>query len=214
MAEIRILLADNSTIFRKGLRQIIDGQSDMIVVGEASDGLEAVDKAQELLPDIVLMEIRMPGLDGIGAAQTITEQTRGVHIIILTTHVEEEYVLAAVKAGVQGYVSKNADLEQVFETIRAVHGGEARIDPTIASKALVKVCREVEHLRESVVRLTEREQEILSFVAKGATNREIAEGLLLSDQTVRNRVSGIFKKLGVRNRTEAALYAVQEGLLP
>jgi len=214
MGKIRVLLADSYTLFRKGLRQIIAEQSDMTVVGEASDGIEAVHKTQELAPDIVLMEIEMPGLDGIGAAQMIREQARGVGIIVLTIHLEDEYVLAAVKAGAQGYISKRADPEQVLEAIRAVHSGEVRIDPAIASKVLTKLCREGEASQEHLLSLTRREEDILSCVVKGATNREIGEELLLSERTVRNRLSGIFKKLGVRNRTEAALYAVQEGLLP
>ena len=144
MQKIRILLADDHTIFRKGLREIIAKQSDMTVVGEAKDGVETVNKAQELAPDGVLMDIRMPRLDGIGAAHLITERDPGVKIIILTLYFEDEYVSEAIKAGVRGYILKDAGAEKILEAIRAVHRGEVRIDSAMASKALVKLCQETE----------------------------------------------------------------------
>jgi len=213
MGKIRVLLADNQTIFRKGLQEIIDAQSDMTVVGEAKDGIEALDKAEDLAPDIILMDIRMPHLDGIRAIQLITQGIPGVRIIVLTIYCEDEYVFEAIRAGAQGYILKDAHPEKMLEAIRAVHCGEVRINSAIASKALMKLCREAKGPQQGIITLTKREEEILSFVVKGATNREIAQELLLSEQTVRNRLSGIFKKLGVRNRTEAALCAVREGLL-
>jgi DNA-binding NarL/FixJ family response regulator len=183
------------------------------VVGEAKDGIEAVDKAEDLAPDVILMDIKMPRLDGIGAAHLITGRNPGVSVIILTIYLEDEYILEAIQAGAQGYILKDADLEKMLEAIRAVHCGEVRIDSAIASKVLMKLCREAEGPQERIISLTKREEEILSFVVKGATNGEIAQEFLLSEQTVRNRLSGIFKKLEVRNRTEAALNAVREGLL-
>lgn len=213
MTEIRVLLVDDHAIFRGALREVIDGQSDMTVVGEAEDGIEAMDRAEELAPDIVLMDINLPRLDGIRAAQLITERNPGVRIIVLSMRVEHPYVLAAIRAGARGYVPKDADLEQMLEAIRTVHCGEVSIDSAIATEALMKVCQEAEDAQERIISLTEREKEILSFVIKGATNREIAQELLLSEQTIKNRLSAIFRKLGVRNRTEAALYAIQEGLL-
>ena len=212
MTGIRILLADDHAIFRKGLREIIDKQSDMTVVGEAEDGVEAVSKAEELAPDIILMDLKMPRLDGIGATRLITERDPEAKIIILTMYLEDEYVSEAIKAGVRGYVLKDAGLEKMLEAIRAVHRGEVRIDSDMASKALMRLCQEAEDPQERIISLTKREKEILSLVIKGATNKEIAEGLLVSEQTVRNRLSGIFRKLGVRNRTEAAVYAVRDGL--
>jgi len=213
MIEIRILLADDHIIFRKSLREIINGQSDMTVVGEAQDGVETVNKAEELAPDIILMDLEMPGLDGIEVTRLIAERDLGINIIILTMHVEATYVLEAIKAGARGYMPKDAGLQRMLETIRTVHRGEVSIHPAVASKALMKLCRETESPQDCVFSLTEREQELLSFVARGATNREIAQGLLLSEHTVGNRLSGIFKKLGVRNRTEAAVHVVREGLL-
>lgn len=210
--KMKVLLADAHIIFRKGLREIIEKQSDMTVVGEAEDGIEAVEKAAELTPDIILMDVKMPRLDGLEATHLITKRDSETKIIMLTMYLEEGYVVEAIKAGARGYIPKDADLERMLEVIRAVHRGEARIDPAIASRALVKLCQETEDPRRSIS-LTKREKEILSFVVRGATNSEIAEELLLSEQTIKNRLSGIFKKLGVRNRTEAAVYAVQEGLL-
>jgi len=212
MDKMKVLLADDHAIFRKGLREIIEKQSDMTVVGEAEDGIEAVEKAAELTPDIILMDVKMPRLDGLEATHLITNRDSEAKIIMLTMYLEDGYVVEAIKAGARGYIPKDTDLERMLEVIRAVHRGEARIDPAIASRALVKLCQETEDSPRSIS-LTKREKEILSFVVRGATNSEIAEELLLSEQTIKNRLSGIFKKLGVRNRTEAAVYAVQEGLL-
>jgi len=211
--KIRVLLADDHAIFRKGLREILDKESDMTVVGEAQDGVEAVSKAEELAPDVILMDLKMPRLDGIGATRLITERDPEARIIILTMYLEEEYVSEASKAGVRGYILKGADLETMLEAIRAVHRGEVRIDPAMASKVLVKLCQEAEDTQERIISLTEREKEILSFVVKGDTNSQIAQRLLLSERTVDNHISAILRKLGVRNRTQAAVYAVRGGLL-
>ncbi|MBM4466801.1 MAG: response regulator transcription factor [Chloroflexi bacterium] len=210
---MRVLLADDHAIFRKGLREILDKESDMTVVGEAQDGVEAVSKAEELAPDVILMDLKMPRLDGIGATRLITERDPEARIIILTMYLEEEYVSEASKAGVRGYILKGADLETMLEAIRAVHRGEVRIDPAMASKVLVKLCQEAEDTQERIISLTEREKEILSFVVKGDTNSQIAQRLLLSERTVDNHISAILRKLGVRNRTQAAVYAVRGGLL-
>jgi NarL family two-component system response regulator LiaR len=212
MTGIRILLADDHAIFRKGLREILDKQSDMTVVGEAEDGVEAVSKAEKLAPDAILMDLKMPRLDGIAAARLIIGRDPEAKIIILTMYLQEEYVSEAAKAGARGYILKDADLEEMLEAIRAVDRGEVRIDPAMASKALVKLCQETEDSQKRIISLTEREKEVLSFVARGATNSQIAQELLLSERTVENHLSAVFKKLGVRNRTEAAVCAVQEGL--
>jgi NarL family two-component system response regulator LiaR len=211
--KIKVLLADDYATFRKSLRKIIDEQSDVTVVGEARDGVEAVSRAEELEPDIVLMDLKMPRLDGIGATHLITGRNPGAKIVILTMYLEDEYVSEAIKAGARGYILKDVGLEKMLETIRAVHRGEIRIDSDMASKALVKLCREAETPQERIIRLTRREKEILSFVVEGATNSEIAQELSLSEQTISNRLSAVFKKLGVKNRTEAAVCAVRQGLL-
>ncbi len=213
MEKIRVLLADDHTIFREGLRDIIDSQSDMVVVGEAEDGVEAVNQAEELAPDVILMDVRMPRLGGIEATHLIRERVPEANVIILTMYAKDEYFREALQAGMRGYILKDVGVGGMLQAIRAVHGGEVSIDPSLASRALTKLCREAEDLEGIGPDLDARDKEILSLVVKGATNREIAEGLLISEQTVRNRLSSLFKKLKVRNRTEAAVYAVREGLV-
>ena len=214
MQKIRVLLVDDHTIFRKGLREIIDGQSDMTVVGEAKDGTEAVNKAEELAPDIILMDISMPILDGVKATRLIIGQDERMGIIVLTMYRDDESVFRAIKAGAQGYVIKDADLDELLEAIRGVRRGQPMIDSSIAGRVLVefsKLTREQES--RDFLDLSKREVDILQLVARGAKNREIAEKLFLSEYTVRNALSIIFQKLHVNNRTEAAIYALQEGLL-
>jgi len=214
MQKTRLLLADDHTIFRKALREFIDRQNDMTVVGEAKDGVEAVKRAEELAPDIILMDIKMPILDGVKATRLITAQDGGVGIVILTVYRDDEYVFEAVKAGAKGYILKDADLDELLNTIRSVHRGEPIIDPAMAGRVLVEFCRPRRGQEGAdSLDLSEREKEILQLVAKGATNREIAGKLFLSEYTVRNALSIIFQKLHVNNRTEAAVCALREGLL-
>jgi len=214
MQTIRVLLADDHTIFRKGLREIIDRQSDMTVVGEAKDGVEAVNKAEELTPDIILMDIKMPILDGVKATRLIMGQDQQVDIVMLTMYRDDEYVFEALKAGAQGYLLKDAGLDELLEAIRRVRRREPVIDSSIAGRVLVEFCK-LTRAQESqdFLDLSKREIEILQLVAQGTTNKEIAGKLFLSEYTVRNALSIIFQKLHVNNRTEAAVYALQEGLL-
>ena len=214
MKAIRVLLADDHAIFRDGLRAILDRQKDIVVVGEAGDGVEAVKKAAELAPDIVLMDINMPVMDGVRASRLITAQDQRVGIIILTMYREDEYVFEAIKAGARGYVVKDARAREVLKAIRAVHRGEALIDPAVATKLL----EEFRHLAEGRSRkelfdLNEQETEILRLVAQGASNKEIAAALFLSEQTIKNKLSIVFQKLHVNNRAEAAASAIREGLI-
>ena len=214
MPKIRVLLADDHTIFRKGLREIIDRQSDMTVVGEAKDGTEAVSKAEELAPDIILMDIKMPVLDGVKATRLIMAQDERVGIIIVTMYRDDEYVFEAIKAGAQGYILKDADVNELLTAVRNVHRGEPMIDPHMAGRVLVEFCKLTRRQeRRDFLDLSKREQEILQLVAQGATNKEIAAKLFLSEHTVRNALSVIFQKMHVNNRTEAAVYALREGLV-
>jgi DNA-binding NarL/FixJ family response regulator len=210
---IRVLLADDHAIFRDGLRAILDRQKDIVVVGEAGDGVEAVKKAAELAPDIVLMDINMPVMDGVRASRLITAQDQRVGIIILTMYREDEYVFEAIKAGAQGYVVKDARAREVLKAIRAVHRGEALIDPATATKLLEEFRRLAEEQRKELFDLNEQEIEILRLVAQGASNKEIAEALHFSEQTIKNKLSIIFQKLHVNNRAEAAASAIREGLI-
>jgi len=211
---IRVLLADDHAIFRDGLRAILDRQKDIVVVGEAGDGVEAVKKAAELAPDIVLMDINMPVMDGVRASRLITAQDQRVGIIILTMYREDEYVFEAIKAGAQGYVVKDARAREVLKAIRAVHRGEALIDPATATKLLEEFRRLAEgQSRKELFDLNEQEIEILRLVAQGASNKEIAAALFLSEQTIKNKLSIVFQKLHVNNRAEAAASAIREGLI-
>ena len=213
MKAIRVLLADDHAIFRDGLRAILDRQKDIVVVGEAGDGVEAVKKAAELAPDIVLMDINMPVMDGVRASRLITAQDQRVGIIILTMYREDEYVFEAIKAGAQGYVVKDARAREVLKAIRAVHRGEALIDPATATKLLEEFRRLAERQRKELFDLNEQEIEILRLVAQGATSKEIAEAIHFSSQTIKNKLSIIFQKLHVNNRAEAAASAIREGLI-
>ncbi len=213
MKAIRVILADDHAIFRDGLRAILDRQKDIVVVSEAGDGVEAVKKAAELAPDIVLMDINMPVMDGVRASRLITAQDQRVGIIILTMYREDEYVFEAIKAGARGYVVKDARAREVLKAIRAVHQGEALIDPATATKLLEEFRRLAEGQRKELFDLNEQVIEILRLVAQGATNKEIAEAIHFSEQTIKNKLSIIFQKLHVNNRAEATASAIREGLI-
>ncbi len=214
MEAIRVLLADDHAIFREGLCAILDRQKDIVVVGEARDGVEAVKKVAEVTPDIVLMDINMPVMDGVRASRLITAQDQRVGIIILTMYREDEYVFEAIKAGARGYVVKDARAREVLKAIRAVHRGEALIDPAVATKLLEEFRRLAEgRSRKELFDLNEQETEILRLVAQGASNKEIAAALFLSEQTIKNKLSIVFQKLHVNNRAEAVTFAIREGLI-
>jgi NarL family two-component system response regulator LiaR len=214
MQKIRVLLADDHTIFRKGLREIIDKQSDMIVVGEAKDGFEVMNKAEELAPDIILMDISMPILDGVKATRLIRDQDEQVGIVMLTMYRNDQFVFEAIKAGAQGYILKDADLDELLKAIRSVRRGVPMIDSSIAGRVLVEFYKPSgDQESRDFLDLSTREAEILQLVAQGATNKEIAETLFISEYTVRNALSIVFQKLHVNSRTEAAVHALQGGLL-
>jgi len=214
MQKIRILLADDHTIFRKGLQEIINKQSDMTVVGEAKDGVDVVNRAEELAPDIILMDISMPILDGVKATRLIRDQDEQVGIVMLTMYGGDQYVFEAIKAGAQGYILKDADLDELLKAIRGVHRGQPMIDSSIAGRVLVEFGRLTrDQQNQDFLDLSEREIEILQLVAQGATNKDIAQKLFISEHTVRNALSIIFQKLHVNSRTEAAAHALQEGLI-
>lgn len=214
MSPIRIILADDHTMFREGLQAIINDESDMVVVGEARDGFEALEKVDDLIPDVILMDINMPRLDGVKAARHISEQHPQVRIIILTMYGQDKHVFESIKAGAWGYILKDAPAKQLIETIRAVYRGEAVIDPSVTPKVL-RQFRQLAEDQQGRYRplLNQRELEILRLVAQGATNRAIAEKLFLSENTIKHAISDILQKLQVNNRTEAVTYAIREGLI-
>jgi len=214
MRKIKVLLADDHAMFREGLRAILDRQGDITVVSEAEDGLEATNKAGELTPDIVLMDINMPIRDGIEATRLITAKNPQVGIILLTMHDENNHILEAVKAGARGYIVKSARARELIEAIRTVYQGGACLDPGTANTLLKEFRRLAENSqRAPPIGLNHRETEILHFVAQGKSNKDIAALLFLSDQTIKNRLSAIYRKLKVTNRADAVTYAVQQGLI-
>lgn len=209
---VELLIVDDHKLVRQGLRQLLDAEDDIRVVGEAADGEDAYKQARYFEPDIVLMDIHMPKLDGIAATRQITQDFPEIGVIILTMYGDEEHVFEAVKAGAKGYVLKDASSETLLETIRAVYRGEAWLDPAIARKMLDEFRKLNEpEPHDEAVHLTRREREILQLVAEGASNQEIAKRLNIAEKTVRNRLSLVFSKLHVNNRTQAALKARQEG---
>jgi DNA-binding NarL/FixJ family response regulator len=213
MPPITVLLADDHTLFRQGLHQICEIKGGFDVVGEAEDGLEAVRLAAVLDPDVILMDISMPELDGIGATRQIVEKDPEAAIILLTIYQQDHYVFDAIKAGAKGYLRKNVDAQVLLEAVRAAHRGEALVDPMIATRVLDEFRRLSQMAGQSpeIEHLTEGEMQVLRLVAEGADNQAIADQLNLSVQTIANRLRSIYQKLQVNNRTQAALYALRRG---
>jgi two-component system NarL family response regulator len=214
---IRVLIADDQALFRRGLYVVLGTEDGIEVVAEAENGEEAVDKARELAPDVVLMDVRMPRVNGIEAARQIRAEVPTTKILMLTVSDEEDDLYEAIKAGANGYLLKEISVEEVAEAIRAVTQGQSLISPSMASKllnefnALVKKAEEKQQFPAPA--LTTREVEVLRLVAKGMSNREIAEELYISENTVKNHVRNILEKLHLHNRMEAVIYAVRERLL-
>ncbi|MCU0501686.1 MAG: response regulator transcription factor [Anaerolineae bacterium] len=215
MSKIRVLLADDHRLFREGLRQICEVLGDFIVVGEATHGQEAVALAVQLEPDVILMDIRMPGLDGVQATQQISERLHSTGVIILTMYRQENYVFEAIKAGARGYLLKDTDSRTLIETVCAVQRGEAMLDPGMAARVLAEFRRisQVAAGMDEVAKLTDGETDVLRMVVEGADNKAIAARLSLSENTVANRLREIYQKLHVNNRTQAALTAVRRGIV-
>ncbi|HEU4741350.1 MAG TPA: response regulator transcription factor [Meiothermus sp.] len=209
---IRIVLADDHALFRQGLRSLLEAEPDLRVIGEAKDGREALRHALEAHPDIVLMDIQMPGLDGVQATQEILREWPQAKVIMLTMYRQDAYVFEAVKAGARGYMLKDADAKDLLEAIRRVNNGEVLLDAELAEQIIQDFKAKREATPKPHAELSDREVQILKLVAQGYTNLEIAGELSLSEKTVRNRLSEIFQKLHLNNRTQAALYALREGL--
>jgi DNA-binding NarL/FixJ family response regulator len=211
--EIRVILADDHNVLRQGMAQALNAQPDMTVVGQASNGVEAVALAHQLQPDVVLMDINMPEMDGVEAARRITSQLPKIGVIILTMYRRDDYVFEAIKAGASGYLLKEVELDELLASIRAVAQGEAVIDSAIAGRVLAELRQPQATKQAAESDLAERDMEILRLLAQGSTNQEIADNLIIAEKTVRNRLSLLFRRLHLENRTQAALYALREGLL-
>ena len=212
---IRVLVVDDHALFRRGLEMVLAQESDIEVVGEAGDGAEAVDKAADLLPDVVLMDVRMPRRSGIEACTAIKDVTPTTRIIMLTISDEENDLYDAIKAGATGYLLKEISIDEVATAIRAVAGGQSLISPAMASKLLTEFATLVKRDDRQQVpapRLTDRELEVLRLVARGLNNKDVAKQLFISENTVKNHVRNILEKLQLHSRMEAVVYAVREKL--
>ena len=214
---IRVLIVDDHALFRRGLQMVLEGETDIEVVGEASDGAEAVKKAEESTPDVVLMDVRMPKRSGIEATRAIKDTLPSTRILMLTISDEEADLYEAIKAGAAGYLLKEISIDEVANAVRQVNQGQSLISPSMASKLLnefaTMVKRRDERSQMPGPRLTEREMQVLRLVAKGLNNKEIGEDLFISDNTVKNHVRNILEKLHLHSRMEAVVYAVREKLL-
>jgi DNA-binding NarL/FixJ family response regulator len=209
---IRVLLVDDHGVVRRGLRGYLELLDDIEVVGEAENGLIGVELSAQLIPDVILMDIVMPQLDGIGAIARIKADQPGVQIVALTSFIEEDKVLAALESGASGFILKDADADDVAAAIRAAHNDEVHLDPA-AARILAKGMRSRVEAKP-VDALTERELEVLSLVGHGRSNKEIATDLGITERTARTHVSNILGKLSLASRTQAALYAVEHKLVP
>ncbi|GGU22036.1 response regulator [Streptomyces lavendofoliae] len=207
---IRVLLVDDHQVVRRGLRTFLEVQDDIEVVGEAGDGAEGVERAEELRPDVVLMDVKMPGTDGIEALRKLHELGNPAKVLIVTSFTEQRTVIPALRAGASGYVYKDVDPDALAGAIRSVHAGHVLLQPEVAMALLSQ-----EEANGGTGRggtLTEREREVLGLIADGRSNREIARALVLSEKTVKTHVSNILMKLDLADRTQAALWAVRHGL--
>jgi DNA-binding NarL/FixJ family response regulator len=206
---IRVLLVDDHAVVRMGLRSFFDMLDDIEVVGEASDGSEGVAMARRLKPDVVLMDLLMPNMDGITAIGRIKAELPETEIVTMTSFIEEEKVTAALEAGASGYVLKDAEAEEVASAIRAAFAGEVHLDPAVARLLAQRMRQKKNPAEELVEPLTDREREVLGLLAQGMSNKEIGTKLFITERTARTYVSNILGKLGLASRTQAALWAVE-----
>lgn len=209
---IRVLIADDHPVVRRGLGSLINIKADMELVGEAADGVEAVEKARLLQPDVILLDLLMPRQGGLEAIKEIKQENAEARILVLTSFADDDKVFSAIKAGALGYLLKDSPPETLLQAIRDVYRGESSLHPTIARKLIRELNQPPADLPPTEEPLTRREIEVLRLVARGLSNQEIAEKLVVSEGTVRIHVSNILSKLHLANRTQAALYALQEGL--
>ncbi|MEE3715658.1 response regulator transcription factor [Tumidithrix elongata RA019] len=206
---IRILLVDNEHIIRQGLRTMLESNDDLSIVGEAENGQKAIDQIPSLQPDVVLMDIRMPVMDGVAATGAIAQLYPDIKILILTTFDDDDYVSQAMRLGAKGYLLKDTEPDELAMAIRAVYKGHTQLGPGLFEKAIAPTATSIPSIPppSELSKLTPRELEVLKLIAAGANNREIAEELFLSENTVKNYVTNILSRLNLRDRTQAALFA-------
>jgi DNA-binding NarL/FixJ family response regulator len=213
---IRLLICDDQAIVCEGLRAMLEGVGDIEVVGVANTGVEAIELTRTTRPDLLLMDLKMPRMNGIQATRAISDQFPAVRILVLTTYAEDEWVIDAIRAGAAGYVLKDTPQEDLLKAIRETMQGWSHIDPQVAGKILKHLAQQPDRVLEDrrlISELSEREREVLGLLASGLSNAEVAHRLFLSEGTVKNYVSIIFAKLGVADRTQAALVAIRAGLV-
>jgi len=219
MDTIKVLLVDDHALFRRGIAAVLANQQNIEIVGEAADGLEAIRKAEETVPDVVLMDLNMPQCSGLEATQALQIKMPQVNILVLTVSENEADLFAAMKFGATGYILKNTEPEELIQAIFHVAQGGAIISPFMATKLLAEFKGlgarvATEPTREAEAKLSPREDEVLRLVAQGATNKEIADSLFISENTVKTHLRNIMEKLHLANRSQAAAYAVKRGLVP
>ncbi|MCA1991166.1 MAG: response regulator transcription factor [Coleofasciculus sp. S288] len=204
---IHVLLADDQSLIRQGLKALLELEPDLQVVGEAENGQTAIALVETLHPDVVLMDIRMPVMDGVAATREIVKRFAGTKVLVLTTFDDDQYVTAALGYGAQGYLLKDTPSEELAAAIRAVHKGYTQVGPGLFEKVMIKMSTSSDSPPAGWTDLTPREQEVLRLIADGASNREIAQKLYISEGTVKNHVTRILSQLGLRDRTQAAIFA-------
>jgi DNA-binding NarL/FixJ family response regulator len=210
--KIKVMIADDHPVVREGLSAMLNKEPDIQVVGEAENGAEAVKKASEFQPEIVLMDLRMPEVDGVEAIRQIRAKNPEMKFIILTTYDNDEYIFKGIEAGARAYLLKDAPREELFKAIRAVHKGESMIQPAVAGRLLDRFS-ELSRQVQVPDALSERELEVLNLMAKGAVNKLIAASLSIGESTVKTHIQTIFQKLGVSDRTEAVTQAIKKGII-
>ena len=216
MTAVRVLLVDDDALMRAGLRAVLSSDETVEVVGEAADGRDAVERSRRLVPDVVLMDVRMPRLDGISATREILAASPSTKVLVLTTFEEDEYIFGALSAGASGFLLKRSRPEELIAAIHTVAAGEALLSPSVTRRVIDRTARRVglaEPSAERLEELTPRERDVLDLVARGLTNREIADSLVIEESTVKTHVKRILMKLELRDRVHAVILAYESGLL-
>jgi DNA-binding NarL/FixJ family response regulator len=214
VSRIRVVIVDDHAVVREGLRAFLDLHEDLEVVGEAGDGAEGVARARELAADVVLMDLVMPRMDGVEAMRRLRAELPGARVIVLTSFLDDERLLPALRAGAAGYLLKDTEPAELVRAVRAAHAGQALIDPTVAARLVSALAERSGAVVADPSRLTRRESEVLELIVAGRSNKRIAFELGIAEKTVKAHVSRVLEKLGVTDRTQAALAAVRDGLVP